>query len=269
MKYLIHSKGRLAYAKEGTGSEFVLVFHGFGQTHKDMLAFTSIRKSNQCLLLIDIFYHGASQWDNSSQNLGKETWAEIINLLQKQEGFTEFGLVGYSMGGKFSLITYELFPNQVKSLILLAPDGIKTGIWYSLNSYPGIFHPVFKRVVFKPKSFFGMVDGLNSAGMVEKSLVKFIKTQLETRSSRAQAYFVWKVFGSMLPHIDRIIRLAREHQTPITLFTGQYDKMVTQENLKKFTEKIPQINSINLPVGHGQLIGEAVEYLKKRNDPFE
>ena len=267
MNYLIHPKGKLAYLKKGEGSEVILVFHGFGQSHQDMLALDQIRKPTHRFFFIDMFYHGRSQWFDSTQNLERSTWTDIIKLLQKQEDFKDFGLIGYSMGGKFSLITYELFPSQVKSLILLAPDGIKTGILYSLNSYPGFFHPVFKGVVFKPKPFFRIVEGLHSAGLVEKSLVKFVKTQMETRTTRAQAYFVWRVFGSMLPRIGKIIPLARNHQVPITLFTGQYDKMVTQENLKKFSEKIPQLRPINLPVGHGQLIGAAVEYLKTKEKP--
>jgi hypothetical protein len=40
--------------------------------------------------------------------------------------------------------------------------------------------------------------------------------------------------------------------------------MVTQENLKNFSEKIPQLNAVNLPVGHGQLIEAAVNYLNAR-----
>jgi len=264
MNFLDFSKGRLAYLKKGSGPDVVLVFHGFGQSHQDMLAFDQIRKPNQCFLFLDIFYHGASQWYNSNLNLEKATWAELIKLLQQQEKFTDFGLIGYSMGGKFALITFELFPNQVRSLVLLAPDGIKTGLWYSLTSYPGFFHPVFKRVVFKPKTLFGIVDSLNSAGIVEKSLVKFIKTQMETRSSRAQAYFVWRVFAGMVPKLGQIIRQARQSQIPITLFTGQFDKMVTKENLKNFSEKIPQLNAVNLPVGHGQLIEAAVNYLNAR-----
>jgi len=57
--------------------------------------------------------------------------------LMKKEDFHEFHLIGYSMGGKFALLTYELFDKKVKSLTLLAPDGIKTGLWYSISSYPG------------------------------------------------------------------------------------------------------------------------------------
>ena len=94
------------------------------------------------------------------------------------------------MGGKFALLSFELIPYQVNSLTLLAPDGIKTGLWFSMSNHPNYFDPVFKRVIFKPRRFFSIVEGLNSAGLVEKSLLKFVKTQMKTRSKRAQAYFI-------------------------------------------------------------------------------
>lgn len=265
MNYLIHSNGKLAYEKVGTGSNVFLIFHGFGQSHQNMLPFDEIRKQNQRFLFIDMFYHGQSQWLDSRKKLDRLHWIELIKLLQKQENFAHFHLVGYSMGGKFSMLTYELFVNEVKSLTLLAPDGIKTGLWYSMTNYPNFIQPVFKRVIFKPHRFFGIIDGLNSAGLVGKSFVKFVKTQLETRSDRAQAYFVWKVFGSIQLQLGRIIQHARAHKTPIILFLGVHDKMVTAENLGRFSKKIPQLKTINLPVGHGQLIDAAVEYLKAEN----
>ncbi|MFN3998644.1 alpha/beta fold hydrolase [Algoriphagus sp.] len=261
MEYLIHPKGKLVYKKKGIGPEMFLIFHGFGQNHQDMLPLDEIRMPNQCFLFIDMFYHGRSQWFDSLKNLDRATWVEIIRMLQIKENFTQFNLIGYSMGGKFSMLTYELFVNEVKSLTLLAPDGIKTGLWYSMTNYPNFIHPVFKRMIFKPNRFFGIIDGLNSAGLVEKSFVKFVKTQLETRSHRAQAYFVWKVFGGIQLHLGQIIRLARNHQTPITLFIGSHDKMVTAENLDRFSKKIPHLKNVELPVGHGQLIEAAVEYL--------
>lgn len=265
MNYLIHPKGKLAYLKEGTGSDVFLIFHGFGQSHQDMLPFNGIRRQNQRFLFFDLFFHGRSQWLDSSKKLDRIHWIELIKLLQAQENFTHFDLVGYSMGGKFSLLTYELFAKEVKSLTLLAPDGIKTGLWYSMANYPNYIQPFFKRVIFKPNRFFGIIHGLNSAGLVGKSFVKFVKTQMETRSSRAQAYFVWKVFGGIQLHLGQIIRLARKHHTPITLFIGEYDKMVSDKNLNRFSGKIPHLKKVILPVGHGKLIKAAVKYLEHKS----
>lgn len=264
MEYLLHPKGKLAFHKSGNGPSPFLIFHGFGQSHEDMLPFEKIRKPDQRFYYIDMIYHGRSQWFDSGAKMDRITWKELISSFQKQEHFSDFHLIGYSMGGKISLLTYELFAKNILSMTLIAPDGIKTGLWYSMSNYPKFIHPLFKGVIFKPHRFFGIMEGLNSTGLVEKSLVKFVKNQLETRSMRAQAYFVWKVLGGIQLQLGSIIQLARQHNTPITLIVGEYDKMVTAENLKRFSHKISHLERVIIPVGHGQLVNDTVNYLLGR-----
>ncbi|MFT7364186.1 MAG: pimeloyl-ACP methyl ester carboxylesterase [Algoriphagus sp.] len=258
MNFLKTKWGKLAYKSFGTGKEVSLIFHGFGQTHQDMLPFEALLSPDSRFLFIDVFYHGRSVWRDQNQSLDKSIWKMIISELMCKEDFSTFNLIGYSMGGKFSLVTYELFPERVNSLKLLAPDGIKTGLWYSLNSYPVFLHQPFRQVVFKPKPFFRIVESLELVGLAESSLTKFVRNEMKTRSKRAQVYLTWRVFGGLRPHLPTIIREIRKQHTPITLYIGEFDKMVTGENLKRFSSKIKHIKVIKLPVGHGQLIKAAV-----------
>lgn len=268
MNVLETSKGRLRYLTLGSGAEHVLFFHGFGQTHLDMMPFSKLHRNRFTFHFIDHFYHGRSQWFQVSTPLLKNQWTEIIQKFMIQERFTKFHLIGYSMGGKFSLLTFELFPERIKSLTLLAPDGIKTGAGYSISSYPTYFHPFFKRIVFRPQLFFGVVAGLNHVGILENSLVKFVKTQMKTRSQRAQVYFTWRVFGRLQLDLKKISRNATNRKTPIHLFTGAHDRMISPKNLADFSKKIPSAKSFILPVGHGGLIESVVEFYSDKNPPL-
>ena len=261
MEFVRHAAGKLAYRRFGSGSEVWIFFHGFGQCHQDMLSFDKLRTSKQSYLFVDLIYHGQSSWNTSEKALKKEEWKTILLSLLQQESIDTFHLVGYSMGGKFALLSYELLPERIISLSLLAPDGIKTGLWYSMSNYPSGIHPLFKQVVFRPKRFFTLVDGLKTAGLLQKSLVKFVKTQLETRSKRAQAYLVWKVLGGLHLQLGTIIRQLRQRPIPVTLVLGEFDRMVSPKNLERFTAKVPQLRLLQLPVGHGQLIEATVSYL--------
>jgi hypothetical protein len=60
--------------------------------------------------------------------------------------------------------------------------------------------------------------------------------------------------------LGKITQSLREYQTPITLVTGKFDKMVKIENLEKFTLKIPQIKTIELESGHNSLIEDTKNY---------
>jgi len=266
MEFVIHAAGKLAYHSLGSGSEVWIFFHGFGQRHQDMLAFDTLRTPQQRYLFVDQIYHGQSSWNTSEKALKKEEWKAILLSILQQESIDTFHLVGYSMGGKFALLSYELLPERVLSLSLLAPDGIKTGLWYSMSNYPSGIHPLFKQVVFRPQRFFTVVDGLKTAGLLQKSLVKFVKTQLETRSKRAQAYLVWKVLGGLHLQLGTIIRQLRQHPIPVTVVMGEFDRMVSPKNLERFTSKVPQLKLIQLPVGHGQLIEATVSFLQRAQE---
>jgi hypothetical protein len=103
------------------------------------------------------------------------------------------------------------------------------------------------------------VERLEQVGLVESSLTKFVRNEMKTRSKRAQVYLTWRVFGALRPHLPTVISEIRKRQTPITLYIGEYDKMVTGENLRRFSSKIKHLKVITLPLGHGQLIEAAVE----------
>ncbi len=263
MSFLNSPWGKLHFIKKGTGRNVTLIFHGFGQTHVDMLVMDKIRTEEDSFIYIDMFYHGKSLWRNVETPLDKNRWKSIISSLLDELKAERFNLIGFSMGGKLSLLTYEVLSDKVDSLTLIGPDGIKTGNWYNTSTYPDFFSPALKRVVFKPQRVFKVVKGLNKVGAMDKSIYKFVTTQMESRSKRAQVFFVWKVFGRIQLSIGQIIREARARNTQFKLIVGKYDAMITPRNVGRFSRKIPQLNLKILPVGHGQLTEAAAEFLQK------
>jgi len=263
MKFLQTPFGRLAYEKYGNGKNIYLLFHGFGMNMKSYQPFIDRRKEEDCYLVFDIFYHGNSSWRSADQPLTKEIWRGIIEQLMTAEGFDRFHLIGYSMGGKFSLNTYEMFPDKVDSMLLMAPDGVKTGLWYNQSAYPKALNRIFKRVIFKPERFFKLMDFFWRLGLLGSSIRKFVRSQMLTRTMRAQLYFTWVVFKPLRPDLGVVIKAARKYNTPITLVTGEFDKMVTSKNLAHFSSKIAHLKTVELACGHNDLIEETVRYLGK------
>ncbi len=260
-KILETTFGNLTYEQHGDGEEIHLLFHGFGQNRKAYKDFLKTRRPKERYYLFDVFYHGESSWESSREPLTKIKWSEIIKQFLEEEQIENFHLVGYSMGGKFSLVTFELFPERVLSLLLMAPDGIKTGFWYNMATFPGVLNKIFKHVIFHPERFFKTMEFLNRLGLLEKSIMKFVQSQMRTRTMRAQVYFTWIVFKPLQPNLGKIINSLREKQTPITLVTGIYDMMVTAENLSRFSSKIPHLIEVELPCGHNSLIEETSRFI--------
>ena len=119
----------LHFVKAGNGKHPLLVFHGFGQDHTLYVPLLRTLSPQYTLYIIDLFFHGKSEWNADERPLEKEIWKEIINVILQEQHITSFSVLGYSLGGKFALATLEAFPERVEKIFLLAPDGITVGMW--------------------------------------------------------------------------------------------------------------------------------------------
>jgi pimeloyl-ACP methyl ester carboxylesterase len=127
----------LNFTRWGEGAEVLLAFHGFGQHRGYFGPLAEALGETHTLYAFDLFFHGESTWRTRNGTLTKARWTELVAAFLRQQGVTRFGLLGFSMGGKFVLATLEAMPERVTRVVLLAPDGIKTSFWYSLATYPG------------------------------------------------------------------------------------------------------------------------------------
>ncbi len=64
MEFIKHAAGKLAYRSLGSGSEVWIFFHGYGQSHQDLLAFEKLRTPTQLFIFVDLIYHGQSSWNS-------------------------------------------------------------------------------------------------------------------------------------------------------------------------------------------------------------
>jgi pimeloyl-ACP methyl ester carboxylesterase len=86
---------------------------------------------------------------------------------------------------------------------------------------------------------------------------------MQTRTMRAQIYFTWSVFKPLQPAIGKVIVSMRERTTPAMLVTGKFDKMITSENLQRFSTQIPHLQQVEFECGHNDLIEKTAKFLTK------
>lgn len=103
----------------GTGAPLVLL-HGFGADHGSWKPFAA-HIQDQPALAIDLPNHGKSdaQAIDSLQDL-----AQAVLQTLREEGITQFHLLGHSMGGGVALALAQSAGQQVRSLTLIAPAGL-------------------------------------------------------------------------------------------------------------------------------------------------
>jgi len=130
---IVYLNSELFYFKEGAGNKTILLFHGFGQDHRAFESWNESLKNEYTIYTFDLFFHGNSRWQNN-RALEKEDWKKVLQLFFDREKIEDFEIAGFSIGTKFVLAAMELFPDRVKRIILIAPDGISANLLLAQGS---------------------------------------------------------------------------------------------------------------------------------------
>ena len=259
-----YHKARLHYTRTGSGSQVLLAFHGFGQSRAHLRPLAAQLSGRFTVYSFDLFYHGQSFWGDRENPLTKQVWKAMLSQFLAEQKIGRFALAGYSLGGKFVLATLESFPDCITEIILMAPDGIRTNFWYSLATYPVWAQRLFRGTVAKPQQFQTIALWMRRLRFVDKGILRFAQSQMDTREKRHRVYFAWMVFRELAFDMNHIAALINANRIPVTLFVGKYDKIITARNMQRLLGKVPGAQLIILDSGHTRLIEGVAEHYAKR-----
>jgi len=246
---------KLYFTKSGSGIKILLAFHGFGQDHQ---VFSALPTSfpEYTIFSFDIFFHGNSEWSHGEKPLEKEFWNRLMLQFLTQHNIHSLSVLGYSMGGKFALAITERFPEQVKEIFLLASDGIKTSLWYSLATYPQLLRKLFKSMILKPERFQNITTLARNLHFIDKGILRFAETQMNTEAKRKQVYYAWVVFRHLKFDVVKIATLINSNNIALTLVLGKHDKIITAKNMEKLLKRVKKYKLDILETGHTGLISK-------------
>ena len=255
--FLHHTSGaQLHYHRSGRGPKVLLAFHGFGQDQSAYHVMANALGEEYTLYMFDLFYHGQSYWHHNQTELTKEFWRELMLQFLQRHDIEQFSLVGFSMGGRFVLSTLEAFPDRVQTIYFIAPDGVKTSTWYSLATYPGFFRNWFRSFIVRPEGFTKLVNRMHRYKIVDKGILKFANTQMQTVRQRRRVFYTWTVFKPLKFNMKRVAHLLNAYQIPVEMYLGKYDKIMTEENMQKLLHRLDDAQLYVLDTGHNNLISE-------------
>lgn len=264
MPLLQFEHATLHFTKTGTGNRTLIAFHGFGQTGHVFHTLANSLSDSYTVYSVDIFFHGNSGWGLGEQPLEKEFWKQIMEKLLDTQAIASFSVLGFSLGGKFALATLEAFPERIKEIFLLAPDGIKTNMWYSLATYPVPFRSLFRSMIKKPHRFTAIANMAFRTGLIDKGVLRFVESQMNTEEKRNRVYHAWVVFRHLTVNPHTIANLTNQHAIRLVMILGKHDKVITAKNMNTFLRQVKS-HQLELPdTGHNGVIEASVNVLKNR-----
>jgi len=258
--FIEYKASKLYYHKYGAGQKSILLFHGFGQDHSAFDSWFDRLRSEYAVISFDLYFHGSSVW-SEPRAVEKEDWRKIIELLIWKEKLNDLELAGFSMGGKFAFATVEMFPEKVKRMVLIAPDGIKTNFWYRLATYPRAMRLVFESVVSNPNLFFSFARFLEAIGVINKYLLRFVMLQMDTKEKRHQVYCTWIQFRLLKFDMRSISELINRNKIELKIIVGKHDKVIPAKDMNRLLKHVPTGKLEIIDAGHNNLIDKAAEFI--------
>ncbi|WP_448518390.1 alpha/beta fold hydrolase [Rhodoflexus sp.] len=245
------AKPYLHYRTFGSGEKVLIAFHGFGQ---DSNFFAPLAQAfpQYTVYAIDLFFHGKSHWPEPSQPLSFDLWRALFAELLATHQITRFDLMGFSMGGRIALVTYELFAAQIDCLWLLAPDGIKANAWYRIATRNRLLHGLFQYITAENANIFHYsVRVLEKRRLLHPMLAKLAQQQMRTPELRKRVYHTWMLYRHLEPNLTAVGDAVRQHQTQVHIATGAYDRVIRPKYMQKLTALLGKFCTHTVyPCGH-------------------
>ena len=251
----------LTFQTYGTGAEALLAFHGYGQDHRVYENFGTVLQNRYTIYSFDLFLHGERP---TSVNLTITVahWQQSISRFLDSHGIADFSLVGYSLGARFALTLVEAMAPRINQLILIAPDGIKSSRWYQLASGTRPGNLLLRHTVVRPRPFLWALRKAYQLKVIEKSVVKFVESHMNTRADRFWVYRRWVTFRHIQPNLRRVKWQCNAHRIEVTIFLGEYDAVVKKKAIASFHKLLINSSLHLLPCGHAALIEKVTDYYR-------
>ena len=241
----------LHYIKIGTGPRVMIGFHGFG---RDAAMFQSYKNMfpEFTIYSVSLFYHG-SNWEDQRASLDDQRWKAMFGEFLGYEGIEDFSLLGFSLGGKVALYTYQLFSDRVNEIHLIAPYGIKANVVELVTQRLPFVYQRLERYVQHPANFLSLLETLRRYKLLNTTLLNITINQMSSREARARIFHTMRLYGTLRLNLKSIRRKLETSKVPVVFYLGLYDKILTLKALNKYLSALINSSLHVMPSGHGRL----------------
>lgn len=239
-----------SYLDNQEGDEVWLTFHGYGQEAEVMQHFMKTFRPNARVLSFDLPLHGNTTV-KKRKALGVGDLAELQGKALQETGAQKCSVLGFSLGGKLVLKMVELVPAKLESIVLIAPDGLKTNPMYWFVTHTLVGRWIFQLVILFPQPLLGMSKLLALTRLMNPKIHDFVSSQMSTKAKRQKVLDSWMMFRHIKPSLDQVSKKIWRYKIKPTLVFGKRDRVIHPKLAKKLSgENCKTAEVIMLDAGH-------------------
>lgn len=259
-----NSIASLQYTKYGTGPTVWLALHGIGQDASCFAPFGERLAQTHTIYSMNLPFHGPQQdadWSDAGwpATITKPYWQRLLADFLTAHHIGRFSVAGFSMGGRFALVTAELFTERMDQLILLAPDGITDDPWFRTATSTRAGQAVLRFMLNHTGFFHQVGTGLVKLKLLKPGLLRFAEATLKTPAQRTQIYRSWTAFHPLTIDVPTLAQRLRTQQVSVCLILGKFDAVLPAAYTQPLLRALPECRLIVLPTGHTSLVRRAAD----------
>jgi pimeloyl-ACP methyl ester carboxylesterase len=226
---IAYKEFELEYKLFGSGSEFIIAFHGFGREANDFKIFEKNLGEKFTIVAVNLYHHGNSVYPDNrmfDNQISKQEFIEHLEVLLNELKIYRFSIMGYSLGGRVALTCIQHFYARINKIILIAPDGLKTSHYNNFVTRTNMGKNYIKWVIKKPEEFFGLIDRLHSYKIVNNRTKRMINFHFETHEKRVLLRNVISSFKNIVPNISEVTHHINNYNIEIVMVFGRHDFII-------------------------------------------
>jgi pimeloyl-ACP methyl ester carboxylesterase len=259
-EFALHFRNNSIHAfSAGAGGPLIICLHGFGDSSHSFDSLIPEHEDDYTLVALDLPGHGATLW--TEPRFTKKDLGDVLELILEKFHRQKAYVLGNSLGARFALCAVETLPDQINKLILLAPDGLKDNFWYKLATASKLSNRIFHYLMTHPDILFKIIKTGKIFGLFSPTVERFFNYNMDTQEKRKEVYHIWTSMMEMNPHLGMVKSLLRNHQIPLVLIYGKYDRVSPVRIGRATFRDQPDCNLIVLDKGHHLLSRETAQLI--------
>ena len=238
----------------------MLLLHGFGSEKDTWVRFAEMLDVSFPLVIPDLPGHGESTWDRDQDySIHSQTY-RIHEMLMKL-GVTSVHIIGHSMGGAIALRMAHLFPDLVRSLVLVSAAGaeLKSGQFEAVVD----FRQLNPLVDVQNKADF---QRLLDMCMHKPPYLPRIAFNVLAEKKIARYDIDRRIFSDMVMDLDQSAYLG-QLSLPVLVLWGSVDQVLSVEDAGYLQEKLRDSQLLILNgIGHVPMLEDPKQTSRAVNE---
>jgi pimeloyl-ACP methyl ester carboxylesterase len=261
-KVVEHNGLSIEYFVSGKGPNWVICLHGHGRNASD---FSPLAISDTRILSLHLFHHGNSHFplDRIEHDpLQVDEFNALFQLILEEENIQTFHLYAFSQGGRFALCLIPQFVDIIKSVTLVAPDGLNDHTFFNRASRQKWIRKMFIRWEKKHHILPKYLKIASALHLVRPKVKSFISSFIENEELFKKASYSWRTFREIRPNPLEIGQSVKSGNIHFRIIVGKYDQIIQPKQAHSFIKKAQLSDCIiTLENGHNFFKSSAINKL--------